>query len=275
MLQILFKEVGTILYPDNYVLKEQIVDFPYGIYPFVARHYKVSSYGFVHNLATGSILPLNKDYNKNHYITIRLSTIDGGAYSDSLHRIVLNAFCPIPNQNLYDVNHKDGVKYHNWLWNLEWCTKSYNMEHAINTGLIPLGEQRVNSVASDAEIEHICELISKGYSTKDICSIIAIPNCDMRRLVQNIKNGHCRRSISSKYDFSNMNTVKRILSDDQIRIICNALEINHNATAAELLSLVGVDYNGMERKQKSCYASFISNIKHKKSFKNICNEYNY
>lgn len=264
-----------MLYPLNPPFREVWIEFPYGSYPMVARHYLVSNYGFIHNLKTGNIIPLNKNYDLNHHITVRLSTIDGEAYSDELHRIVLSAFCPIPYQQSFDVNHKDGVKYHNWLWNLEWCTKSYNVQHAIQNNLISLGEDRNNTVATNEQIEEICELLSKGYTTKEICSMVYIPNCDLRRLIQNIKNGHCWKHISSRYDLSNMYKVSYTLNEDQIRVICSALEIDNKLSAHELLQLVGINYNSMDKNTKSRYASFISSIRHKKIFIDICNEYSY
>jgi len=264
-----------MIYPINFVFKEVWADFPYSVYPMVARHYKVSNSGFVYNLATGNIIPLNKSYNKDHYITIRLSTIDGGGFSISLYRVILNAFCPIPYENLYDVNHKDGIKYHNWLWNLEWCTKNENMQHAVNNNLITLGEDRSNSVVTNEQVEYICYLISEGYSTKQICSIFPIENCDMRRLVQNIKNGHCWKHISSKYNFDNMDKVYRILSYDQINIICKYLESNPKISTKEVLNYIGLDYGNMDKKNKARYATLISCIRNKKTFINICDKYDY
>jgi len=52
-----------------------------------------------------------------------------------LHRLVAEHFIgdPLPEQT--DVNHIDGDKQNNAVSNLEWCTRSENMSHAIKTGL--------------------------------------------------------------------------------------------------------------------------------------------
>lgn len=51
-----------------------------------------------------------------------------------IHRLVAQAFIPNP-QNLPQVNHIDGDKKNNCVNNLEWCSRSYNMEHAKKLGL--------------------------------------------------------------------------------------------------------------------------------------------
>ena len=51
-----------------------------------------------------------------------------------MHILVAKAFLP----NFYNkphVNHKDGNRSNNRLYNLEWCTRSENMQHAYDTGL--------------------------------------------------------------------------------------------------------------------------------------------
>lgn len=53
----------------------------------------------------------------------------------SVHRLVAKTF--IENTNDYmDVNHKDGNKQNNCVENLEWCTRSENLKHAIRIGLV-------------------------------------------------------------------------------------------------------------------------------------------
>lgn len=51
-----------------------------------------------------------------------------------MHILVAKAF--LPNwHNKPHVNHKDGNRNNNRLFNLEWCTRSENMQHAYDTGL--------------------------------------------------------------------------------------------------------------------------------------------
>ena len=51
-----------------------------------------------------------------------------------VHRLVAETFIPNP-KNLGDVNHKDGCKANNILFNLEWCSRSDNQKHAYKNGL--------------------------------------------------------------------------------------------------------------------------------------------
>lgn len=53
---------------------------------------------------------------------------DGERKNFLLHRLVTEAYLDNPD-NLPEVNHKDECKDHNYLGNLEWCDRKYNMNY--------------------------------------------------------------------------------------------------------------------------------------------------
>lgn len=56
----------------------------------------------------------------------------GEGQSFYVHRLVAEAYIPNP-QGLPEVNHKDEVKSHNWINNLEWCDRTYNINYGTRT----------------------------------------------------------------------------------------------------------------------------------------------
>ena len=64
---------------------------------------------------------------------------NGNVYHTKVHILVAKAF--IENANGYsDINHKDGNKTNNHVDNLEWCTRSHNIQHAYDNFLHKSGE---------------------------------------------------------------------------------------------------------------------------------------
>lgn len=61
---------------------------------------------------------------KNGYASVRLA--GKMAKQKYVHRLVCEAFIPNP-ENLPQVNHKDGNRLNNNLYNLEWCTQKDNL----------------------------------------------------------------------------------------------------------------------------------------------------
>jgi len=53
-----------------------------------------------------------------------------------LHRLLAIHFIPNPHPKKFrHINHKNWIKSDNRLENLEWCTHTHNMQHAVATGL--------------------------------------------------------------------------------------------------------------------------------------------
>ena len=72
--------------------------------------------------------------NKQGYKCVSLSK-DGVQKQYKVHRLIAEAFIPNP-QNKPQINHIDGDKAHNTVWNLEWSTPKENTIHASDTGLV-------------------------------------------------------------------------------------------------------------------------------------------
>lgn len=90
---------------------------------------------------------LKQPKNEKGYLHIRLYK-KGKQFTFRSHRIVYSTFIGQIGDGL-EINHKNGIKHDNRLCNLESCTHSENIIHAINNGLQKprLGIENKNSVA--------------------------------------------------------------------------------------------------------------------------------
>lgn len=93
--------------------------------------YSVSDKGNVKNVETGRILRHGTNPKGYHIVTLYKDAIPT---TKKVHRLVADAFHNGDHSNL-EVNHIDGNKDNNSIANLEWCTCSYNANHAYKTGL--------------------------------------------------------------------------------------------------------------------------------------------
>ena len=86
--------------------------------------YAITSCGMVWSYRKQRFL---KPYNTGRYLVVELFK-NGCGKQFKIHRLVAEAYLPNP-YNLPCVNHKDEVKTHNWINNLEWCDYSYNINY--------------------------------------------------------------------------------------------------------------------------------------------------
>lgn len=91
-----------------------------------------------------------------------------------VHRVVALTFLPTSDTAL-DVNHKDGVRHHNHVNNLEWLSRSDNQKHAYRTGVrTDIGENRPNSKMSNVAAASIPGLRAQGLSLNEISARVGI-----------------------------------------------------------------------------------------------------
>lgn len=141
------------------------------------NYYEVSNLGKVRSKPR-----LIKHRNGNLYIkkpTILKPSIDDGYLkscfcvnkklkSFAFHRVVAEAF--LDKKDGLEVNHINGNKSDNRVENLEYVTRSQNLKHAVETGLLKVtrGSERVHSKTDEATILKMLNLRSCGVQRKDI-----------------------------------------------------------------------------------------------------------
>lgn len=91
---------------------------------------------------------------------------DGKNYPKYVHRIVAETYIDNPN-NLQQINHKDEIKYHNWINNLEWCTPKYN----INYGTGHSRASYAQRLSNKRRIEIVCLETGIKYNSIRHCSL--------------------------------------------------------------------------------------------------------
>lgn len=154
-------------------------------------HYEISNLGRVRNKRTGRFIvtkqgklgyPKVNLWKSNKYKTILI------------HRLIGIHFIPNP-LNYKEINHIDGNRTNNSIENLEWVSRKQNCIHAVETGLVPLGQARRNSKLTNAQAMEIYKLSHSGtMKRQEIANMFQISTTQ----VSQIKNKREWRHIHSE-----------------------------------------------------------------------------
>jgi hypothetical protein len=151
--------------------------------------YQISNFGRVksfkkYHYTNERILKPSRDKSGNGYLFVNLCK-NGKRKIYCVHRLVLCNFKLMDNYLDFEVNHIDGNKLNNCIYNLEWCTKSENEFHAYRIGLKTSlkGEDHGGSKLKEDNIKEIKILLKKGeYSQKRIAKIFGISQQQISRI---------------------------------------------------------------------------------------------
>lgn len=148
--------------------------------------YEVSDTGSVRNVKTGRVIKQFKG--KDGYMRLQIA-----GKSRTVHRLVATAFIPAEVGKDF-VNHKDCNKENNAADNLEWCTRSENIRHAIENGLInQVGSNNGRSKLTEADVNFIRANHIRGdkdYGTKALAKRFGVARQTISAVVSG-QNWNC------------------------------------------------------------------------------------
>lgn len=265
--EILNNQESGILIP-NVQLGELFVQIIYN--NMLIDGFFISNYGRAYNIYTRRYLSQSSD--KDGYLRINIK-VNGVFKTVKVHRIMLMSFYPIMNPENYVCNHKDGIKWHNWIWNLEWCTVMDNTRHGWDTGLNPnKGEGNIKTYLKDEDINFICKKLEEGKKPYEICDELDIINRNERSrisaIISGIKLGKSYRHISSNYNIPGLGGRTRY-SEDFAMLVCNFLEKGDEFTYLEIMDKLQIP-----KQDRLIFKTYINDLLNGRTAKNITKDYN-
>ncbi len=152
--------------------------------------YSIDTNGVVVNETTGHILK-GRIHNGYHLVCINQKYYP-------VHRFVAMAFIKRDKLKNY-VNHIDGNKSNNHVDNLEWCTHTENIRHAVDTGLwvTKIGVEHGKCNTNEQEVRKVCELMERGKNWSYIKHLVRMS----RNTYLNIRRRATWKHISCDYKF--------------------------------------------------------------------------
>ena len=241
----------------------------------VPYRYKISDTGKVYSESQQRLLIPQKE--PGGYYAVGLYLNNKTKKKCLIHRLVAIEFIPNENYRNLQVNHFDGNKSNNNVWNLEWVTCKQNIHHAYRRGLVPdrSGDKSSKAQITNFQAEMIGYLLSfQKYTHKEIAEIV---NCSTN-IVHQISKGENWLDVYYKFNLEKIKNKKQdqLFTNDQIHLICKYFQDHKNINYITLQKLfeealfylfgITIDNN---------LYKYMLNIYNRKRHKDISDQYDF
>ncbi len=151
--------------------KEHFAFFPSG-----KDNILVSSLGRIINAATGYEYMQHK--NPNGYMMVNLHHITKGRRNMVVHRVIAETYFSYlgPDNYFYEVNHINGNKSDNSIYNLEWLTRRENIDHGVKMRLFKNGQ--LTNTFNPEQQKDILDFYNAGCTKAEISRLYNV-NADI------------------------------------------------------------------------------------------------
>ncbi len=210
---------------------EVFIPMDTSLYPIIPKNkFMISNKGRIYDCHKKEFkkisLPKNEDTSVSYY------TVNIGDEKYLVHRLMLSSFEHLGDIELMKtlhVDHKDGNKHNNELYNLRWATNKENTIYARDLGLLNprRGETHPCATITEKQAREICELLSTGkYSKSQISKMLNVPY----DAVCGIYMGVSWVWISKDYNVQNKlikgSGYPKVFTFDQLHMICKYFSEN-------------------------------------------------
>lgn len=202
-------------------------------------NYCITTEGKAYSLKSKKFL--TTQYNDGGYEVITLRK-DDKTVTMKVHRLLCLSFKLDSYFEGAFVNHKDGNKKNNSLENLEWCTRSENVLHAYDMGLIKNKPRQL----TEEDVHLICQALEGGSRVVDVAKEFDINHS----VVSGIYKGNSYKYISYEYDFSKVPKAYRI-STEKIIQVCELLQSGKTVQQVSEISSIHLSSVKMIRQRRT------------------------
>ena len=163
---------------------------------FEYERYEVNNLGQIRHKERQQVLKPRANKSGCEYVNFN---IDGHRSNFAIHRIVANAFIPNPKYKP-EINHKDGNKSNNKIFNLEWVDSSENKIHSYKSGDRKKQTKKVEQYSKDGNFIREWSSVSEAAVYMG-CVVGAISNCCL---------GRTKTSMGYIWKFAESSTTKYV-----------------------------------------------------------------